>query len=164
MVVALKDKKKMLVYEYMANGSLDSFIFGMNNQQSKDLVAISRLLIDDSIGYTAPEYAVDGLFSVKSDVFSFGILVLEMVCGKKNRRLYQTDKNLNLVGHARLQSVLNLPAMASVILMLESRMELVKPKEPGFITKNVSVEEELYSNEKYTSPSNDVTVSMLEAR
>ena len=30
----------------------------------------------------APEYAMQGLFSVKSDVFSFGVLVLEIVTGK----------------------------------------------------------------------------------
>jgi serine/threonine protein kinase len=35
-------------------------------------------------GYMAPEYAMHGQFSVKSDVFSFGILVLEIVSGTKN--------------------------------------------------------------------------------
>ncbi|GJW55777.1 putative receptor-like protein kinase [Tanacetum coccineum] len=35
-------------------------------------------------GYMAPEYAMHGQFSVKSDVFSFGVLVLEMVTGQKN--------------------------------------------------------------------------------
>jgi len=36
----------MLIHEYMPNGSLDSLIFGMENEQSMDLVAldISRLL------------------------------------------------------------------------------------------------------------------------
>lgn len=32
----------------------------------------------------APEYALDGQFSVKSDVFSFGVLVLEIISGQKN--------------------------------------------------------------------------------
>ena len=32
----------------------------------------------------APEYAMHGQFSVKSDVFSFGVLLLEMLSGKKN--------------------------------------------------------------------------------
>nr|GEX83175.1 zinc finger, CCHC-type [Tanacetum cinerariifolium] len=35
-------------------------------------------------GYMAPEYAMHGQFSVKSDVFSFGESVLEMVMGQKN--------------------------------------------------------------------------------
>ncbi|XP_028102550.1 G-type lectin S-receptor-like serine/threonine-protein kinase B120 [Camellia sinensis] len=38
-------------------------------------------------GYMSPEYVVNGLFSVKSDVFSFGVLVLEIVSGKRNRFL-----------------------------------------------------------------------------
>jgi len=32
----------------------------------------------------APEYVIHGQFSVKSDVFSFGVLVLEIVSGQKN--------------------------------------------------------------------------------
>ena len=32
-------------------------------------------------GYMAPEYAMHGQFSVKSDVFSFGVLILEIVSG-----------------------------------------------------------------------------------
>ncbi|KAK2405026.1 hypothetical protein P8452_10582 [Trifolium repens] len=35
-------------------------------------------------GYMAPEYAMHGQFSVKSDVFSFGVLVLEIISGHKN--------------------------------------------------------------------------------
>ncbi|XVF18746.1 hypothetical protein REPUB_Repub11eG0049700 [Reevesia pubescens] len=51
-------------------------------------------------GYMAPEYAIDGQFSVKSDVFSFGILVLEIVSGKKNKGFYHPSRDLNLIGHA----------------------------------------------------------------
>ncbi|KAL8246013.1 hypothetical protein R6Q59_007229 [Mikania micrantha] len=36
-------------------------------------------------GYMAPEYAMHGQFSIKSDVFSYGVLVLEMISGQKNQ-------------------------------------------------------------------------------
>ncbi|XVE80256.1 hypothetical protein DITRI_Ditri14bG0125200 [Diplodiscus trichospermus] len=51
-------------------------------------------------GYMAPEYAIDGLYSIKSDVFSFGVLVLEIVSGKRNRGFCHPDHQLNLLGHA----------------------------------------------------------------
>ncbi|XVF70462.1 hypothetical protein PTKIN_Ptkin11bG0163600 [Pterospermum kingtungense] len=51
-------------------------------------------------GYMAPEYAIDGLYSIKSDVFSFGVLVLEIVSGKHNRGFCHPDHQLNLLGHA----------------------------------------------------------------
>ncbi|THG18918.1 hypothetical protein TEA_007247 [Camellia sinensis var. sinensis] len=51
-------------------------------------------------GYMSPEYAIDGHLSVKSDVFNFGVLVLEIVSGKRNRGFFHLDYNLNLLGHA----------------------------------------------------------------
>lgn len=33
----------------------------------------------------SPEYAQDGTYSVKSDVFSFGVLMLEILSGKRNK-------------------------------------------------------------------------------
>jgi hypothetical protein len=60
----------------------------------------------------SPEYAMEGLFSIKSDVFSFGVLVLEIVSGKKNTSFYHSD-SLNLLGHVgsfHILSFLFLPA------------------------------------------------------
>jgi serine/threonine protein kinase len=34
-------------------------------------------------GYMSPEYAMGGAFSVKSDTYSFGVLLLEIVSGLK---------------------------------------------------------------------------------
>jgi len=48
-------------------------------------------------GYMSPEYAMDGNFSVKSDVFSFGVLVLEIISGKKNRGFYYANDDMNLL-------------------------------------------------------------------
>lgn len=47
----------------------------------------------------SPEYQVDGIFSVKSDVFSYGVLVLEIVSGKRNRGYFHPDHHHNLLGH-----------------------------------------------------------------
>ena len=49
----------------------------------------------------SPEYAMDGKFSVKSDVFSFGVLMLEIITGKKNRGFYHSNEDMNLLGNVR---------------------------------------------------------------
>ncbi|XP_059286391.1 S-locus-specific glycoprotein S13-like isoform X3 [Lycium ferocissimum] len=51
-------------------------------------------------GYMSPEYALDGLFSIKSDVFSFGVVVLEIISGRKNTGFYKSEEALNLLGYA----------------------------------------------------------------
>ncbi|BAT89864.1 hypothetical protein LR48_Vigan08g070700 [Vigna angularis] len=48
-------------------------------------------------GYMAPEYAMEGLFSMKSDVFSFGVLVLEIICGKKNSGFFLSKHGQSLL-------------------------------------------------------------------
>ncbi|KAK6229572.1 hypothetical protein SCA6_018523 [Theobroma cacao] len=48
----------------------------------------------------APEYAINGVYSTKSDVFSFGVLVLEILSGKRNRGFCHPDHQHNLLGHA----------------------------------------------------------------
>ena len=52
----------------------------------------------------APEYAFDGLFSIKSDVFSFGILVLEIVSGKKSRGFHHENHGLTLIAYVGIIS------------------------------------------------------------
>ncbi|KMZ70050.1 S-locus receptor kinase (SRK) [Zostera marina] len=51
-------------------------------------------------GYMSPEYASGGNFSIKSDVFSFGVLLLEIISGRKNRLFYNNDSSLNLLEEA----------------------------------------------------------------
>nr|KYP61816.1 Cysteine-rich receptor-like protein kinase 10 [Cajanus cajan] len=44
----------------------------------------STNIIVGTYGYMSPEYAMLGQFSEKSDVFSFGVMILEIISGKKN--------------------------------------------------------------------------------
>ncbi|TYI23549.1 hypothetical protein ES332_A06G172000v1 [Gossypium tomentosum] len=53
--------------------------------------------IAGTYGYMSPEYAVHGRFSEKSDVFSFGILILEIVCGKRNTSFCHSAYSDNLL-------------------------------------------------------------------
>ncbi|KAJ4957725.1 hypothetical protein NE237_024836 [Protea cynaroides] len=47
-----------------------------------------------------PEYAVRGLFSVKSDAFSFGVILLEIVSGKRISNFFPTDDSQTLLEYA----------------------------------------------------------------
>ncbi|GFP94658.1 g-type lectin s-receptor-like serine/threonine-protein kinase b120 [Phtheirospermum japonicum] len=54
---------------------------------------LNTFKISGTHGYMAPEYAMHGYLSVKTDVFSFGILLLEIVGGRKNHdRLLGAEK------------------------------------------------------------------------
>ncbi|CAL5345899.1 unnamed protein product [Camellia sinensis] len=50
------------------------------------------------VGYMSTEYAMEGMFSIKSDVFNFGVLLLEIISGRKNNSYYQ-ENCMNLIGH-----------------------------------------------------------------
>ncbi|CAH8313409.1 unnamed protein product [Eruca vesicaria subsp. sativa] len=53
-----------------------------------------------TFGYMCPEYFREGLFSAKSDVFSFGVLMLEIICGRKNNSFHHDSEGpLNLIVH-----------------------------------------------------------------
>ncbi|CAK8567858.1 unnamed protein product [Lathyrus sativus] len=62
-------------------------IFGTNQTEANTVKVVG------TYGYISPEYAMDGIFSMKSDVFSFGVLVMEIISGKKNRCFISTITN-----------------------------------------------------------------------
>ena len=49
-------------------------------------------------GYMSPEYAMEGRFSEKSDVFSFGVLLLEILSGRRNSSFYRDEESISLLG------------------------------------------------------------------
>nr|GFA13627.1 hybrid signal transduction histidine kinase M [Tanacetum cinerariifolium] len=85
---SLEGSERLLIYEFLPNASLDQFIF------AKELKLIS-------CDYMAPEYAMHGQFSVKSDVFSFGVLVLEMVTSQKNQCFHNEDSTEDLLSFVK---------------------------------------------------------------
>ncbi|KAG6418466.1 hypothetical protein SASPL_120670 [Salvia splendens] len=101
--------KRLLVYEYLENKSLDQILFGASS--GTDVKASNILLDSDlvpklsdfglaklyddkqthistrvagTIGYLAPEYAMRGHLTEKANVFSFGVVALEIISGRLN--------------------------------------------------------------------------------
>ncbi|KAK7312945.1 hypothetical protein VNO77_37214 [Canavalia gladiata] len=74
--------------------------FGLARTFGDDHAVGKTIRVVGTHGYMPPEYAVYGSFSVKSDVFSFGVIVLEIVSGRKNREFSDPLHRLNLLGHA----------------------------------------------------------------
>ncbi|KAG7653906.1 Bulb-type lectin domain [Arabidopsis suecica] len=60
----------------------------------------NTLRVAGTYGYMAPEYAMGGLFSEKSDVFSLGVILLEIVSGRRNSSFYNNEQNPNLSAYA----------------------------------------------------------------
>eukprot|EP00258_Populus_trichocarpa_P021189 XP_024437208.1 G-type lectin S-receptor-like serine/threonine-protein kinase At1g11330 isoform X3 [Populus trichocarpa] len=53
-----------------------------------------------TFGFMSPEYLMEGRFSEKSDVFSFGVVLLEIVSGRRNAHFYSNENALSLIGFA----------------------------------------------------------------
>jgi serine/threonine protein kinase len=63
----------------------------------------------------SPEYAIDGLYSIKSDVFSFGVLLLEIISGKKNTGFYNSS-SLNLLRYVSIFYILPISFCFTLVL------------------------------------------------
>lgn len=56
-------------------------------------------------GYMAPEYALRGYLTYKADIYSFGLVALEIVAGKSNMKYRPNENYVCLVEWVRFISI-----------------------------------------------------------
>ncbi|GMN49772.1 hypothetical protein TIFTF001_018938 [Ficus carica] len=159
--------------------------FGMARLFVVDQTQGNTSRIVGTYGYMAPEYAMHGQFSVKSDVFSFGVLLLEIAWRnwREGTALNVADTLVRLSSgsditrciHIALlcvqENVADRPTMNTVVVMLNSNsLSLPVPSEPAFfmhsnVRSDVSLASDLYSRaaESDHSKSEPVQASANEA-
>ncbi|CAH2069693.1 unnamed protein product [Thlaspi arvense] len=81
--ICIEDRNRSLVYELIPNGSVESHLHGIDKE------------------YVAPEYAMTGHLLVKSDVYSYGVVLLELLTGRKPVDMSQPPGQENLVSWTR---------------------------------------------------------------
>ncbi|KAJ8752193.1 hypothetical protein K2173_003801 [Erythroxylum novogranatense] len=155
--------------------------FGLARCFGEDQTEANTKKVVGTYGYMSPEYQVDGIYSVKSDVFSFGVMVLEIAW-----RLHQEGRSLELIAEPAkvscsqseiLQTIQvallcvqrspeDRPSMSSVVLMMSGAGSLPLPKQPGFFTERELVEANAPSSQSNFRPfsPNELTLSSLDPR
>ncbi|GFZ00065.1 cysteine-rich RLK (RECEPTOR-like protein kinase) 3 [Actinidia rufa] len=165
--------------------------FGLARLFPEDKTHISTA-IAGTLGYMAPEYVVRGKLTEKADVYSFGVLVIEVVSGKKKQfilpkfTLYPTNAvdstlegkfpeeaaNILLqIGLLCVQASAELrPSMSVVVKMLKGNHDISQPTQPPFINSG-SAEISQKSGTSSSQPEshtlssrNTITESFIEPR
>nr|POF10180.1 cysteine-rich receptor-like protein kinase 3 [Quercus suber] len=135
--------ESLLVYEYVPNQSLHDYFSAKRKLQLlkwevrykiilEDFTAkiadfgLARLFPEDkthistgiagTLGYMAPEYVIRGILTEKADVYSFGVLVIEVVSGKRNN-------NFSQYSYSILQMVWNLYGIGRVCEAVDPALE-----------------------------------------
>ncbi|KAJ6686714.1 RECEPTOR-LIKE SERINE/THREONINE-PROTEIN KINASE ALE2 [Salix purpurea] len=92
--------QNLLCYELVPNGSLEAWLHG-NSIFFFPIPGLPSILMFVMLWYVAPEYAMTGHLLVKSDVYSYGVVLLELLTGRKPVDMSQPSGQENLVTWAR---------------------------------------------------------------
>ncbi|XP_011040982.1 PREDICTED: putative serine/threonine-protein kinase isoform X2 [Populus euphratica] len=106
--------------------------FGLSKFFPENFTHVSTR-VAGTLGYLAPEYAISGRLTRKTDVYSFGVLLLEIVSGRK-----ATDDFDPVLGEHNLVEKEKCglrPNMSKAIKMMRGEIDIHNTKitQPGFI-------------------------------
>ncbi|CAL5342054.1 hypothetical protein CsSME_00026550 [Camellia sinensis var. sinensis] len=130
--------------------------FGLAKLNEEENTHISTR-IAGTIGYMAPEYAMRGYLTDKADVYSFGIVALEIVSGKSNTNYRPKDEFVYLLDWAYV-----LQEQGSLLELVDPILGSKYPQEEAMDMLNIAL---LCTNPSPTlRPSMSSVVSMLEGK
>ncbi|URE23372.1 receptor-like protein kinase [Musa troglodytarum] len=119
--------------------------FGIAKLFDADQTQDTTKRVVGTFGYMAPEYVKHGKFSVRSDVFSFGILVLEILTGRKNSKSYNSEHSESLLSY---ENPNDRPTMSTVVTMLNSGIAFLQaPGRPAFYVEQEDVNVKITAND-----------------
>ncbi|KAF9608837.1 hypothetical protein IFM89_011875 [Coptis chinensis] len=115
--------KKLLVTSHQGKSQFVAEISTISAVQHRNLV---------KFGYLAPEYAMLGHLTEKADVFGFGVVALEILCGRPNADSSLEPERMYLLEWA---SPTMRPPMSRVVAMLTGDIEVsTVASRPGYLT------------------------------
>ncbi|KAK7324505.1 hypothetical protein VNO77_28107 [Canavalia gladiata] len=130
--------------------------FGLARLNEEENTHISTR-IAGTYGYMAPEYAMFGYLTDKADVYSFGIVALEIVCGKSNTIYRSKEETVCLLDMARI-----LKEEGKLMELVDERLNSNYNEEEVMIMINVAL---LCANvTSNLRPTMSSVVSMLEGK
>lgn len=93
--------------------------FGLSRLLGEEQTRTRTLTVVGSIGYIAPEYRYSGEISTKSDIFSLGVLIIEIVTGLKVDSSSQDVTSKGFIDNVR-NNWAKMPQIASNYPLLEA--------------------------------------------
>ncbi|KAL1821385.1 hypothetical protein ACET3Z_016254 [Daucus carota] len=130
--------------------------FGLAKLDEEEHTHISTR-IAGTVGYMAPEYAMRGYLTDKADVYSFGIVALEIVSGKSNTSYMPKDEFVSLLDWAYV-----LQEQGSLLEIVDPILGTNYSKQEVISTLNIAL---LCSSQSASlRPAMSAVVSMLEGK